>query len=109
MLERLPLNRNPQFTHVGKIRLAQLPWSMLLGKIDLLAWPFKCSPLPYLPLKCTKLSIHISARILPLQPLKQCLGLQAMNMFQFLLNLVPDVFKGIFPGLPVPFSFVLAR
>src|ERR1035437_8628086 len=95
-----PAYRHPEFRHVGKVRLAQPPGVMYLGKEHLLARTFQTPPALDLTLERPQLAIGKLPGISSLQRLQQGLGLQAGIYRQLLGHPWPDLDKRVGSGSP---------
>src|ERR1043166_2201173 len=100
MGKRSPRQGDVQLGQMAEVGGAQLAWSVLLRKEDLLGRSCQRPPRLELALQGAQLSILEAARKLALQIAKQRLGLQPWVDRQHRLQLLPNAGKRIFPRAP---------
>lgn len=100
---------NAQVVAVAEIRGRQPTGVMDLGEEDLLGRSLLGTPLLEASLQGPHLAVWEAARILPLQGLEEGLGLQTGVERQLLLQLSPDLGKGVGACTPVVLHGNLAR
>src|SRR5439155_18787544 len=105
----LPPNGDLKTPQVGEIGFAQLPWPVLLRKIDFLCRSSRRPPVLDLALQRPQLPLREPLRILPLQLRKNRLGFQPRVPAQLLFNFPPDVLELILVRSPVTLRLYLAR
>src|SRR5439155_9693863 len=105
----LPPNGDLKTPQVGEIGFAQLPWPVLLRKIDFLCRSSRRPPVLDLALQRPQLPLREPLRILPLQLRKNRLGFQPRVPAQLLFNFPPHVLELILVRSPVTLRLYLAR
>jgi hypothetical protein len=98
--KRLTADGDVQAGAVREVGRAQPARLMDLGEEDFLGRAVQGPPLLDTPLQGPQLRVGEAAGIFPLQPGEQRLGFQAVVERQLLLDLVPDLGKGIGFGSP---------
>jgi hypothetical protein len=98
--ERLATDRDLQAGAVREVGRAQPARLMDLGEEDFLGRAVQSPPLLDTPLQGSQLLVGEAAGIFALQPGEQSFGFQAVVERQLLLDLVPDLGKGIGFGSP---------
>jgi hypothetical protein len=77
-------------------------------RAHLLRWALRGSPQLDPPLQGPDLPIAELPRVLPLQPLEQCLGFQPRTLLDLPLNCVPHLAERILPRPPLALPLQLA-
>src|ERR1022692_2610620 len=93
----LSLYGHAQLFHVREVGSAQPPRRMLLGKEHLPGRTFSRTPVLHATLQRAQLPVLKTAGVLPLQVLKDRLGLETSVIFKQPLNIVPDLNERIRP------------
>src|ERR1700730_14664 len=96
----LPLDRDPQFTHVREVGCAQPPRVVALGEEHLLYLSLRRSPYLHSSLQRAQLPIGKSPGITPLQILKDRLRFQPRVHLQQPLHFSPALLKATLPSPP---------
>src|SRR6266851_6815702 len=100
----LPLDRDPQLTHMREVGSAQPPWLVSLREEHFLHRSFRSSPYFHSSLQRPQLPIGESPRITPLQILKDRLCFQPRVHLQQAPHFFPHLLKGIL-SCPPPRSW----
>src|SRR5262249_21364257 len=96
----LPLDRDPQLTHVREIGSAQPPRVVSLGEEHFLRRPFRGSPDFHSSLQRAQLPVYKTPLITLLQIFKDRLGFQPVVHLQQVPHFFPNLLKGTLPGSP---------
>jgi hypothetical protein len=107
VVEQLSRNRHLQTRHVREIRSTQPARFVHLAEEHFLGRSLRGPPEVHLALQGAELTILESPRVLPLQPAKECLGLQVGGRTQLLFELRPDAGKRVRPSSPIAFRTIL--
>lgn len=101
VVQGLPIDCHLQVAHPSKVRRAQTSRMVHLREEDFLVRSFGGAPRLHPALERPQLAVLELPRMLPLQPLKQRLGLQLRMLLQLLVDFRPDLFEWVLARPPV--------